>query len=184
MTEFIEDFEEETWAIRPNKSQLKRDISEVSDLCEEITHLTATQIEKLELPDVLVVAIEEAAKMPVRGARKRQLKYITSLMRSLDMEPIQAALDKMKTKSAHAARELHQSENWRDRLLSDDTQALTDLLNKFTDVDVQQVRQLIRNAKKEQTLNKPPKSSRLLFRYLRGVIEGSSDVVEDLEQDY
>jgi len=184
MTEFIEDFEEETWAIRPNKSQLKRDISEVSDLCEEITHLTATQIEKLELPDVLVVAIEEAAKMPVRGARKRQLKYITSLMRSLDMEPIQAALDKMKTKSAHAARELHQSENWRDRLLSDDKQALTDLLNQFTDVDVQQVRQLIRNAKKEQTLNKPPKSSRLLFRYLRGVIEGSSDVVEDLEQDY
>jgi len=106
MSEFIEeDWEEETWAIRPNKSQLKRDISEISDLCEEITNLTASQIEKLGLPDSIVVAIEGAAKMPAKSARKRELKYITSLMRNEDIEPIQQSLDKMKTKSAHAARE-------------------------------------------------------------------------------
>jgi len=176
MTEFIEDFEEETWAIRPNKSQLKRDISEVSDLCEEITHLTASQIEKLGLPDSIVVAVASAAKMPAKSARKRQLKYITSLMRNEDIEPIQQSLDKLKAKSAHAARELHQAERWRDRLLSEDNNALTEALNEFPSADAQHVRQLIRNAKKEISLSKPPKFSRLLFRYLRDLIEDASEI--------
>jgi len=174
MSEFIEeDWEEETWAIRPNKSQLKRDISEVSKLSEEISQLTASQIEKLGLPDVLVVAIEDAAKMPAKSARKRQMKYVTSLMRNEDLDPIQESLDKMKAKSAHAARELHQAERWRDRLLSEDNQALTELLNKYPAGDAQEVRQLIRNAKKEISLSKPPKFSRLLFRYLRELIENA-----------
>jgi len=177
MSEFIEeDWEEETWAIRPNKSQLKRDISEISDLCEEITNLTASQIEKLGLPDSIVVAIEGAAKMPAKSARKRELKYITSLMRNEDIEPIQQSLDKMKAKSAHAARELHQAENWRDRLLSEDSNALTEVLNQFPSANAQQMRQLIRNAKKELSLSKPPKSSRLLFRYLRELIEDASEI--------
>jgi len=174
MSEFIEeDWEEETWAIRPNKSQLKRDISEISKLSEEISQLTASQIEKLGLPDVLVVAIEDAAKMPAKSARKRQMKYVTSLMRNEDLDPIQESLDKMKAKSAHAARELHQAERWRDRLLSEDNQALTELLNKYPAGDAQEVRQLIRNAKKEISLSKPPKFSRLLFRYLRELIENA-----------
>jgi len=38
MNDFFDpDEEEETWAIRPNKSQIKRDIGLISDLCEEIT---------------------------------------------------------------------------------------------------------------------------------------------------
>jgi ribosome-associated protein len=175
MSEFIEeDWAEETWVIRPNKSQLKRDISVVSQLSEEISHLTASQIEKLNFPDVLVVALAEAAKMPAKSARKRQMKYVTSLMRNENLNPIQENLDKMKAKSAHAARELHQAERWRDRLLSEDEQALTDLLNQFSGADVQQVRQLIRNTKKEISLSKLPKFSRQLFRYLRNLIEESS----------
>ncbi|MDC9729434.1 MAG: ribosome biogenesis factor YjgA [Methyloprofundus sp.] len=176
MSEFIEeDWEEETWAIRPNKSQLKRDIAEISSLSEEISQLTAAQIEKFSLPDAVVVALEAAAKMPAKSARKRQMKYVTSLMRNEDLDAIQETLDKMKAKSAHAARELHQAERWRDRLLSEDTQALTDLLNQFPSAEAQQVRQLMRNAKKEASLSKPPKNSRLLFRYLRELIEATPE---------
>lgn len=176
MADFIEeDWEEETWAIRPNKSQLKRDIAEVSDLSEEISQLTPVQIEKLGLSDTLVNAIDSAAKMPAKSARKRQMKFVTSLMRNEDLDAVQESLDKMKAKSAHAARELHQSERWRDRLLSEDKQALTELLNQFPAADAQQIRQLIRNAKKEISLSKPPKNSRLLFRYLRGLIEETSE---------
>lgn len=175
MADFIEEeWEEEVWAIRPNKSQLKRDIAEVSDLSEEISQLTPVQVERLGLPDTLVYAIENATKMPAKSARKRQMKYVTSLMRNEDLDAIQASLDKMKAKSAHAARELHQSERWRDRLLSEDKQALTGLLNQFPGADAQQVRQLIRNAKKEISLSKPPKNSRLLFRYLRNLIDSNS----------
>ena len=163
--------EEQTWAIRPNKSQIKRDISALSDLCEEITQLAPAQIERLKLPENIFQAIMEATKMPLKGARKRQLKYINGLMRKIDIDPIQEKLDKIKAKSAHAARELHQLERWRERFLSDDKQALGEFLKQYPEADVQHMRQLIRNAKKEIATEKPLKSSRLLFRYLRELLE-------------
>ena len=171
--------EEQTWAIRPNKSQIKRDIAALSDLCEEITQLAPVQIARLGLPDKIESAILEAAKMPLKGARKRQLKFITGLMRKIDVEPIQESLDKIKAKSAHAARELHQLERWRDRFLSDDKQALNEFLTQYPEADVQYIRQLIRNANKEKANEKPPKSSRLLFRYLRDLLEVEVDKTED-----
>ena len=180
MTDFIEvALDEETWAIRPNKSQIKRDISVLSELCEEITQLAPAQIERLGLSDQVLSAVMEAAKMPLKGARKRQLKYITGLMRKIDVEPIQESLDKIKAKSAHAARELHQLERWRERLLSDDKQVLTEFLMQYPEADVQHMRQLIRNAKKEIARDNPPKSSRLLFRYLRDLLENEVDKKED-----
>jgi len=91
--EYDED-EEQTWAIRPNKTQLKRDIAVIHDMCEEITQLAPAQIEKLNLPDEIVSAITSAAKMPFKAARKRQLKFITGQMRKVDIEPIEEALKK------------------------------------------------------------------------------------------
>ena len=120
----------------------------------------------------------EAAKMPLKGARKRQLKYINGLMRKIDVQAIQEKLDKIKAKSAHAARELHQLEHWRERFLSDDKQVLSEFLQQYPDADVQYMRQLIRNAKKEIVTKKPPKSSRLLFRYLRELLENQQAAEE------
>lgn len=171
VTEAPDEELEETWAIRPNKSQLKRDIADLQTMCEEITQLTPAQIKRLGLPEQIFVAIIEAAKMPLKSARKRQLKFINSMMRKIDIEPIQEQLNKLKTQSAHSARELHQLEHWRDRLLSDDKNALTDCIRQFPQADTQQLRQLVRNAKKELSQQKPPKSARQLFRYLRELQE-------------
>ncbi|MDF1582931.1 MAG: ribosome biogenesis factor YjgA [Methyloprofundus sp.] len=180
-----DEYEEKTWAIRPNKTQLKRDIAAIHEMCEEITQLAPAQIEKLNFPDEIAIAITAAAKMPFKAARKRQLKFITGLMRKVDIEPIEDALNKIKAKSAHATRELHQLERWRERLLSDDKQALTELLDKYPGADAQQLRQLIRNAKKEISLEKPVKSARLLFKYLRVLFDGAqnSEDEQDFEDD-
>jgi len=117
--------------------------------------------------------------MPAKSARKRQLKFVTGLMRKIEVEPIQQQLDKIKAKSAHATRELHQLEVWRERLISDDKQALTEFLMQNPGADAQHIRQLIRNAKKEIAAEKAPKSSRLLFRYLRDLLESAADKIED-----
>jgi len=179
-----EEDEEQTWAIRPNKTQLKRDIAAIHDMCEEITRLAPAQVEKLNLPEEIAVAIAEAAKMPFKAARKRQLKFITGLMRKIDIDSIEEALNKIKAKSAHATRELHQLERWRERLLSDDKQALTELLNQYPGADAQQLRQLMRNAKKEISLEKPVKSSRLLFKYLKVLLEGAQNTEDEQDFDY
>jgi len=171
-----DEYEQQTWAIRPNKTQLKRDIAVIHKMCEDITLLAPAQIVKLNLPEEVEVAILAVAKMPFKAARKRQLKFITGLVRKIDIEPIEEALAKIKAKSAHATRELHQLERWRERLLSDDKQALTELLDKYPEADAQQLRQLIRNAKKEMSLDKPIKSSRLLFKYLRALFEDTQNI--------
>jgi ribosome-associated protein len=64
---------------------------------------------------------------------------------------------------------LHRVEHWRDRLIDDD-QALTELLASHPNADAQHLRNLIRNAKKEKELLKPPKNYRELFKVLREML--------------
>ena len=45
------------------------------------------------------------------------------------------------------------------------------MLNLSPNADRQQLRSLVRNAKKEQEGNKPPKSARQIFQYLRELAE-------------
>jgi ribosome-associated protein len=94
------------------------------------------------------------------------MQFIGKLMRDVDAEPIMEHLAAIRGESAAAKAEFHAIERWRERLLTDDA-ALTDWLARHPDSDAQQLRQLIRNARREAAENKPPKSSRQLFRLLR-----------------
>ncbi len=170
--EFYDDDDEIEYAVRPNKTAIKRDIAEISKLAEQICALSESQIQSLNFEESLYNAILETAKMPPKAARKRQLKFITAQLRKLDLDPVVEQINHFKSKSIHAVREHHQAELWRDRLLGDDGHnALTELLKKFPAADRQHLRQLQRNAKKEAESSKPPKSARLLYREIRALIE-------------
>jgi len=170
--ELYEEEGEEQYAIRPNKTAIKRDIAEIAKLADQICELSEPQIHTLGFEESLQSTILEAAKMPPKAARKRQLKFITAQLRKLNLEPVLAQIDRFKSKSIHAVREHHQAELWRDRLIGEDGHgALTELLEKFPNADRQHLRQLQRNAKKEAESNKPPKSSRLLYREIRSLLE-------------
>jgi len=75
-------------------------------------------------------------------------------------------ITRQKQPSKQQTAELHQLEQWRDRLIDGDEKLLTELIDQFPVIDRQQIRQLVRNAGTEQKRNKPPKSARLLFKYL------------------
>jgi ribosome-associated protein len=47
----------------------------------------------------------------------------------------------------------------------------------YPSADRQKLRQLSREAKKEREKSAPPRSARLLFKELRGVLEGVAEVV-------
>ena len=162
----------EYYAIRPNKTQIKKDISEIASLAEELTQLSTPQLAVMDMPEKLEHAINEAKKMPsTKPARKRQMKFITARLRDIDLESILENLNRIKTKSAHGVREHHQAEQWRDKLiLSHDNEVLTELLDQFPQADRQQIRQLQRNGQKEAKEEKPPRSSRLLYQYLKELI--------------
>ena len=170
----MKDPEQQNEALAPSRSQLKREDLALLDLAKELVELSASLRQQLPLPESVISALDAAAALPPRGARKRQIKYIGGLMRKLDISAVNEQLARMKNQSAHATREHHQSEQWRERLLSDEPKSLTELLQKYPDADRQQLRQLIRNAKKELAAEKPPKSSRLLFKYLRELLNPTS----------
>jgi ribosome-associated protein len=75
-------------------------------------------------------------------------------------------LHKLQQPHKDEVKAFHQLEQWRDQLLLGDQDLLNEMASKFENFDRQHIRQLIRNAKKEQEQNKPPKSARLLFKYL------------------
>ena len=175
--------EVEYYAVRPNKTQLKKDMAVLFALGDEISELSETQILSLELPDNLHKAVVQVSGMPHKGARKRLLKYIAGQFHKIDVTPIQDKLARMKNKSAHAVREHHIVERWRDRLIAEGNAALTELLDEQPHADRQLLRQLLRNAQKEAEADKPPRSSRLLYRYLKEIFQFVGDEEEMLEDD-
>ncbi len=149
-----------------SKSQRKRKMTALQDMGAELVKLSRARLEKFDLPDNLLSAILEAQRLTSHGAIRRQMQFIGKVMRDVDIEPIAEHLAAVRGESAAAKAEFHALERWRTRLIEND-QALTEWLSQHPDCDAQQIRQLIRNARKEESEGKPPKSSRALFRLLR-----------------
>jgi ribosome-associated protein len=167
-TEFNDDDEE---IIYVSKSQLKRESHELQALGEELVELPAAKLAKIPLPEELADAIALAQRIKQRGGRKRQLQYIGKLMRKIDAEPIQQAMDALKLDATRETVQLHKLEQWRDRLVAEGDAALAELLDAYPNAERQHLRQLVRNAQRESKQNKPPKSAREIFRYLRELME-------------
>lgn len=147
-----------------SKSQVKRELHELQDLGKRLVELPAKQLQKLPLSEPLHQAILEA-KTFSRRALQRQLKRIGGLMPQEDIEAIRRDLDGLLQPHREQVRAFHEAEQWRDRLIAGDDALLNELVDRHG-ADRQHLRQLVRNAQKEQAQNKPPRSARMLFQYL------------------
>ena len=154
----------------PSKTKRKKDMHALQEIGEQLVELDPKKLTEFDLPETLIDAINQARPMQKHGARRRQMQYIGRLMRDIDALPIQQKLDSWHQTSVHQTARLHQLERWRERLLSDDN-ALTEFAQKYPQADLQRLRLLIRNAQKEKAAEKPPKSFRLLFQELQGIVE-------------
>ena len=166
-----EQLPEEGEDIQPlSKTKRKEAMHALQDIGKELVKLPANKLAKLDLPDDLRRAVEDCRRFTKHEAIRRQLQYIGKLMRSVEEEPIARQLAAWKGESDEEKAQLHRIERWRDRLIEDD-EVLTLFLNEHPQVDATQLRQLIRNARHEAASNKPPKSSRAIFRLVREVYE-------------
>ena len=154
----------------PSKSQKKRDVEALQDLGTLLVKLPDAQFKRIELPEQLREAVAACRKITQNGALRRQKQYIGKLMRSIDPAPIQAQIDIFNGVSAAENAKLHQAEKWRERLIADN-EALTLFLNAHPDTDATHLRQIIRNAREEAKLNKPPRAFREIFRLIREAMQ-------------
>ena len=84
----------------------------------------------------------------------------------MDVDPIQAALEKLENKHQQQQAMLHKLELLRDALVAKGDDALTD----YPHADRQHLRNLIRTASKEKEQNKPAKAYREIFQYLKEIV--------------
>ena len=160
---------EEGGSPRPNKTQLKREADALFDLGKRLAELDTTTLRGLEIPHELLIAIEEAKKIHAHVALKRQFKLVGKLLRAIDTEALLEVIEKRDLQHQKGVSEFHHIEKWRDRLVSDPS-SVSELLDQHPQLDRQQLNQLVRSAGKELQLGKPPKSARLLFKFLRDSI--------------
>ena len=156
----------------PSKSQLKRDSEALQDLGEELVNLKPSELAKVPLDEELADAIELAHRLQgKREALRRQRQFIGRLMRSRDLEPIELALAQIRSQHAAGNARMHRLEQWRERLLTGGDDAINALLAEYPLLDRQKLRQLVRQARKEQETAKPLVAFRELFQYLRSAME-------------
>ena len=159
----------------PSRSQKKRDSSALQDLGAKLAELPDSALKRLALPPPLMAAIADYKGLSKHEARRRQLQFIGALMRETDADPLARAVDDMEAGNRASAREFHKVEVWRAALLAGDESGLEDMVALAEESEQSrvrsQIRQLARNARSEAEKNKPPRSSRALFRLLRELRE-------------
>lgn len=167
-------FDEEDAAGEPgfvSKTRRKKDMHALQELGEELVALGNDRLARLDLPESLLDAVKEAKRITKFGALGRQMQYIGKLMREVDPEPIRAKLAEWAGQSREINARFHRLEALREKLLEHDS-ALGEVAEQFPGADLQRLRTLIRNARQEKAANKPPKSSRALFKELRVLQDG------------
>eukprot|EP01133_Synstelium_polycarpum_P008099 gene8099-9510_t len=178
-TEFEQEYE------RPSKSELKRQMTVLQKLGEELVNEARDRVKRVPMPEDVRDAILECQQIKDHEGRRRQLQYVGKKMRTLDEEEvaaIQRTIDSWKGLSKADTANMHAMERRRDKLLADD-KALTVLLSENPELDVQHLRTLIRNARKEQAENKPPKAYREIFQILKEIAKKNNSGKKDADED-
>ena len=134
-----------------SKTDLKRESDALQDLGKDLLTLRSDLFKRLQLPDQLADGLAEAKRITNFEGKRRQMQFVGKLMRKLDeaeIAAVRAALDEQHNGSAAEKMALHAAEQWRDRLIAEES-ALSIWLDHFPDTDTQQLRALIRQARKD-----------------------------------
>lgn len=134
-----------------SKTDLKKQSDHLQNVGEQLLTLRKGLVDKLELPERLLEAVAEAKRITNFEGKRRQMQFIGKIMRKLDdaqVRAIEEALAIQHQGSAKDTLRLHQAEQWRDRLIADDN-ALTEWLQTDPDADLQHLRSLLRQARKD-----------------------------------
>ncbi|MEO6895490.1 MAG: ribosome biogenesis factor YjgA [Caldimonas sp.] len=154
---------------RPSKTRRKHESHELQSLGEALLELPDDQVASLGLSEPLVDAIHAARRIRAHEARRRQMQLIGKLMRQNDVELARAAVTERQLGHARDSLALHQAERWRAELIADD-EATTRFASEHHGADLQRLRALVRNARKDAA-NAPEQRSgrayRELFRFVR-----------------
>ena len=135
--------------IAPSRNELKKQMQDLQELGEAVAALPVDRLDKLKIDERLRDAIDELRRTKSFEGKRRQVQYIGKLMKHENPEPLREAVASYRVGSATDTLALHQAEYWRDQLLAGDD-ALANWVKEYPATDVQQMRSLVRAARKEK----------------------------------
>jgi ribosome-associated protein len=160
-----------------SRTDRKKDSDDRQDLGVDLLTLRSELIARLNtqghMTDQLREALAEARRITNFEGKRRQMQYVGKLMRKLSEESIEAvkdALNEQRMGSTKDTLALHLAESWRDRLMADDA-ALQEWINDYPTTDSQQLRALVRQARKDDATTKADIAKGLLPRQSRSFRE-------------
>lgn len=154
---------------RPSKTQRKKASHELQDLGEALVGLPVDRADALPLPENLLDAVREYRRTRSHEGKRRQMQYIGRLMRGVDTAPIRQAVLDLQLGRAKDALALHEAERWRAELIAGDD-AVTTFMQQHPQADTQQLRSLVRSARKDAALVPEQRSGRAyreLFQFIK-----------------
>lgn len=154
---------------RPSKTRLKAQAHALQALGADLAELPPQRLAALNPPDALADAIAELRRTKSHEGRRRQLQYVGKQMRAVDAAPYREAVAAFRLGSAQETLKLHEAEGWREALLASDD-AVTRWAAQFPDSDVQRLRQLLRQARKDAAAQPEQRSGRgyrELFQFIK-----------------
>ena len=171
-------FDEDGALTRPSKTRLKQQSQDLQALGVAVAELSADRLAAIEMPDALREAIEQFRRTRSFEGRRRQMQFVGKLMRSADEEALREAVAAATLGSAKDTLALHEAERWRAELIADD-EALTRWMQQHPDTDSQQLRSLVRAARRDSAKlaleagqpARQPKSHRELFQLIRPLVQ-------------
>lgn len=160
-------------AAKPSRSQIKREHLALQDLAEQLLALPCRLLEGLSLSEATWVAIHETARIKDQRALRRHYKRIANCLARENTEPLQALLAQREAQARAATARQHELERWRERLIDEGDAALAELIAAYPESDRQQLRSLVRAARRDADRGRP-EAPRRLFRHLRELLGASA----------
>lgn len=185
------------WGQSTSKTDAKRESEELQELGEQLLTLRADLFKPLPLPDKLADALADAKRITNFEGKRRQMQFVGKLMRQLDEETLQAvryALDLQRLGHSYDTEQLHQAEQWRDRLIASD-EAVQDWIGQYPGTDIQQLRALVRQARKDAVPTdkaavsqglapRQGRAYREVFQLVKATLKGSDSSAESTDEDH
>ncbi|WP_025821350.1 ribosome biogenesis factor YjgA [Shewanella marina] len=153
-----------------SRTEFKRESEAYQLLGDRLVALSKSQLAKIVLDEFIMDSIVKTRSIkPKTEAMRRHMQYIGKLMRNVDLEDVEAQVNRVLNRGNEASAQNHMLEKAKDRLLADGDAAIQDLLEQHPQLERQKLRQLIRQANKElaKAPEAPSKSAAEIIKYLR-----------------
>ena len=154
---------------RPSKTRRKEASHELQLLGAALVEFSDERLAGLGLNEPLLDALQAYRRIRSHEARRRQMQLIGKLMRTADVELARAAVLERQLGRARDSLALHRAERWRAELIADD-EATTRFASGHAGADLQRLRSLVRNARKDAASAPEQRSGRAyreLFQFIR-----------------